>query len=261
MKWFKNIAGRVFAVYGLLLFVATLLIVLVPIWIISFFPDPRKTRYFLNIGRVWMGVYMPLIGCPVFRKGLQHFKKGQQYVVVCNHNSFIDVPVTTPGVPGVNKTLAKAEMAKIPLFGMMYRIGGIMVNRQDDQSRRQSFEHMHNALKMGMHMVLFPEGTRNRTDMPLKKFYDGAFILAIEAQTPVMPALLFNTRKIQVPGKFLFALPHRIDFHFLPPVDTAGLTRDDLPALKEKVFNIMWDYYTKQTGHASTFPAPGATVA
>ena len=76
-----------------------------------------------------------------------------------------------------------------------------------------------------------------------------------------MPALLFNTRKIQVPGKFLFALPHRIDFHFLPPVDTIGLTRDDLPALKEKVFNIMWDYYTKQTGHASTFPAPGATVA
>ena len=81
MKWLKNIAGRVFAVYGLLLFVATLLIVLVPIWIISFFPDPRKTRYFLNIGRVWMGVYMPLIGCPVFRKGLQYFKKGQQYAI------------------------------------------------------------------------------------------------------------------------------------------------------------------------------------
>src|SRR5688500_15217830 len=108
MNWLRNIAGRIFAVYGLLLFAATLLVVLISIWIISFFPDPHKTRWFLALGRVWMKVYMNLIFCPVFRKGLENFKMGQVYVVVCNHNSFMDVPVTTPGVPGVNKTLAKA---------------------------------------------------------------------------------------------------------------------------------------------------------
>lgn len=244
MNWFKNIAGRVYAVYGLLLFAATLLIVFIPIWIFSLMPDPRKTRYFLNLGRVWMRFYMPLIGCPVFRKGLHHFAKGRQYVVVCNHNSLIDVPVTTPGVPGVNKTLAKASMARIPLFGMMYKIGGIMVDRSSEASRRDSVTKMKAALDMGMHMVLFPEGTRNRTGQPLKEFYDGAFNLAVDTQTPIMPSLLFNTLKIQVPGKFLYAWPHRIDYHFLEPVETTGLTRDDVPALKEKVFRIMWDYYT-----------------
>lgn len=247
MNWLRNIAGRIFAVYGLLLFAATLLVVLIPIWIISFFPDPHKTRWFLALGRVWMKVYMNLIFCPVYRKGLENFKKGQVYVVVCNHNSFMDVPVTTPGVPGVNKTLAKAEMARIPLFGMMYKIGGIMVDRKNDASRRQSFEHMHRALEMGMHMVLFPEGTRNRTGYPLKNFYDGAFILAIDTQTPIIPSLLFHTRDILLPGKF-FALPHRIDFHFLPPIPTQGLSRDDLPALKEKVFVTMWDYYLANGG-------------
>jgi 1-acyl-sn-glycerol-3-phosphate acyltransferase len=248
MKLYRNIAGRVFAVYALLLFVITLLIVLIPIWIFSFLPDPAKTRNFLILGRVWMKVYMNLIFCPVYHKGKKYFEKGKVYVVVCNHNSFVDVLVATPGIPGTNKTLAKHEIGKVPIFGMMYKIGGIMVNRKDDLSRKQSFEHMRNALKKGMHMALFPEGTRNRTPFPLKRFYDGAFALAIETQTPIMPSVIFHTRKIQVPGKFLFAIPHRIEYHFLPPVETAGLKKEDLPVLKEKIFMMMWDYYLANGG-------------
>lgn len=243
MNWLRNIAGRVYVVYGLLIFVATLLVMVIPIWITSLLPDPRKTRYFLALARGWMKVFMPIVFCPVYRRGKEHFKKGQVYVVVCNHNSLMDVPVTTPGVPGVNKTLAKQEMSKIPLFGMMYKIGSVMVNRKDEASRKQSIERMREALEMGMHMILFPEGTRNRTGYPLKSFYDGAFLLAIDAQVPIIPSLVFHTRKILVPGKVFFALPHHIDFHFLPPVETKGLKREDARMLKEKVFMIMWDYY------------------
>lgn len=245
MNWLKNIAGRVYTVYGLLTLIITLLIVIIPIWITSLFPEPRRSRYFFAIVRVWMGIYMPLVGCPVFRKGKEHFKKGQVYVVVCNHNSFMDVPVTTPGVPGLNKTLAKSEMGRIPLFGLVYKAGSVLVNRKDEVSRKKSIEEMKHVLEMGMHMVLFPEGTRNRTQFPLKSFYDGAFMLAIETQTPIMPAILFHTRKILQPGKAFFALPHYIGFHFLPPVETQGLTRDDVRILKEKVFMMMWDYYEK----------------
>ena len=97
---------------------------------------------------------------------------------------------------------------------------------------------------MGVHMLLYPEGTRNKTDDPLKSFYDGAFSLAIDTQQPIMPAAIFNTRKI-LPGKSFFAWPHRIDIHFLPPISTEGLTPEDLPALKEQVFKIMWDHIEK----------------
>ncbi|MBV7529391.1 1-acyl-sn-glycerol-3-phosphate acyltransferase [Chitinophaga sp. sic0106] len=243
MKLIKNIFGKVFALYALLLFAGTMLIVFIPIWIFSFFPDPKKSLGFLTIGRIWMKVYMPLIGCPVRIKGEEYFEKGKTYVVVCNHNALIDVPVTTPGVPGVNKTLAKASMGKIPLFGVLYRIGGILVDRKDEQSRKNSVVEMREALAKGMHMLLYPEGTRNRTNEPLKPFYDGAFALAIEAQVPVIPSLLFHTKIVNPADKGFYAWPHRIDYHFLPAVPTEGLTKDDVVALKEKVFKIMWDYY------------------
>lgn len=244
MNWLKNIFGRVYAAYGLLLFIVTMLIVFIPIWIASRFPDPGKTRWFMHIGRIWMAVYMPLIGCPVKRRGLQHFQKGQSYVVVGNHNSFVDVLVTTAGVPGVNKTLAKAEMGKIPLFGIMYRIGGIMVDRKSDESRKHSVMEMKKALRLGMNVTLYPEGTRNKTDYPLKSFYDGAFALAIDTQSPLVPSLLFHTRKILPAGKGFYAMPHPIEHHFLPPISTTGMNRRDISALKEKVFTLMWEYYS-----------------
>ncbi|WP_295117214.1 1-acyl-sn-glycerol-3-phosphate acyltransferase [uncultured Chitinophaga sp.] len=246
MNWFKNIAGRIYAVYGLIMFAVTMLIVFIPIWIFSHFPDPAKTRWFLHFGRVWMNVFMPLIGCPVRRKGLENFAKGQSYVVVCNHNSLIDVLVTTAEVPGVSKTLAKVEMGKIPLFGIMYRIGGIMVDRKDEESRKNSVIQMKEALRLGMHVQLYPEGTRNKSKYPLKNFYDGAFALAIDTQTPIMPSLLFHTRKI-LPVAGFWAAPHPIDYHFLPPISTKGLTQHDIPALKEKVFTLMWEYYREHT--------------
>ncbi|RFS20535.1 1-acyl-sn-glycerol-3-phosphate acyltransferase [Chitinophaga silvatica] len=239
----KKFLGKLFALYALLLFVLTMLIVFIPIWILSFFPDPTKSAGFLAIGRWWMKVYLPLIGCPASRKGLNNFAPGETYVIVCNHNSLIDVPVTTSGIPGLNKTLAKASMGKIPLFGVMYKIGGIMVDRKNEASRKQSVVEMKNALNMHFNMLLYPEGTRNRTPDPLKSFYDGAFALAIDAQKPLMPSILLNTKKIFPPDKGFFAWPHKIEYHFLEPIPTVGMTKDDIPALKEKVFKIMWDYY------------------
>ncbi|GAA0551677.1 lysophospholipid acyltransferase family protein [Chitinophaga japonensis] len=244
----KNILARVYTVYGLSVFLITFLVMLLPMWIVSLLPEPRRTRWFFVLARGWMKVFMPLVFCPVRRKGLEYFEPGVNYIVVCNHNSLMDVPVTTPGVPGLNKTLAKIEMARIPLFGIMYRIGSVLVDRQDEQSRRNSYEQMKEVLAMGMHMILYPEGTRNKTGQPLKSFYDGAFSLAIDTQRPIMPAVLFHTRKILPPGRIFYALPHRIDFHFLPPIQTQGLGKDDMPALKERVFRIMWDYIEKVNG-------------
>jgi 1-acyl-sn-glycerol-3-phosphate acyltransferase len=246
MSWLKNILARLYAVYGLLLFLITVVIMFIPMWVISLLPDPKRMRWFFVLARGWMKVFMPLVFCPVRRKGLEHFEPGVNYIIVCNHNSFMDVPVTTPGVPGLNKTLAKKEMARLPLFGTMYKIGSVLVDRQSEQSRRLSYEGMKDVLNMGMHMVLYPEGTRNKTDQPLKAFYDGAFSLAIDTQRPIMPAVLFHTRKILPPGRVFYALPHRIDFHFLPPIPTRGLGKDDMPALKEKAFRTMWDYIEKQ---------------
>lgn len=222
-----------------------MLIVVIPVWLISLLPEPQRARTLHPIFRLWMGVFMPLAGCPVIRKGKSHFKKGENYVVVINHNSFVDIPVSSPWIPGPNKTLAKIEMAKIPIFGLIYKAGSILVNRNAEGSRRQSFVDMGNALKIGIHLCLYPEGTRNKTDKPLQRFYDGAFITAIKAQKPIIPGLIFNTKKILPHDKKLWARPMPIKFHFLEPIPTKGLTLDDIAALKQKVYDIMEQYYTQ----------------
>ena len=224
----------------MVLFVATLLIVVIPIWLTNFLPEPRGTEIFRRISNVWMNVFLTLIGCPVRVNGKANFKKGQTYIVTCNHNSLMDVPLSTPFIPGPNKTIAKIEMAKIPLFGIIYKRGSVLVNRKSDESRRKSLDDMKAVLAQGIHMCIYPEGTRNKTGQPLKSFYEGAFRLACDTGTPVMPAIIFNTGKVLPPSKKFFLWPKPISMHFLEPVPVSK--NEDATELKERVFKIMWDY-------------------
>jgi 1-acyl-sn-glycerol-3-phosphate acyltransferase len=132
-------------------------------------------------------------------------------------------------------------MAKIPLFGLFYRIGSVLVDRNSEQSRRDSYLRMKEVLGMGLHMCLYPEGTRNKTDQPLKSFHNGAFRLAVDTRKPIMPAIIFHTKQVLPADRFFFLWPHRIDMHFLEPV-YVGPT-DTMDALKEKLFRLMTEYY------------------
>jgi 1-acyl-sn-glycerol-3-phosphate acyltransferase len=243
MKVIKDILGRLFIVYALIIFVITMLVVFLPIWLISLLPEPQRARSLHPVFRVWMGVFMPLVFCPVFRKGKKNFKKGQQYVVIINHNSLVDIPVSSPWIPGPNKTLAKIEMSRIPLFGVIYKCGSILLDRKREDSRRESFAKMKETLDMGTHLCLYPEGTRNKTNEPMQQFFDGAFITAIKTQTPVMPGVIFNTGKILPHNRKIWARPMPIRFHFLEPIETEGLTLSDVTALKERVHTLMSTYY------------------
>jgi len=243
MKFIKNIVGHVFALYALFIFVATMLIVLLPIFIISLLNEPKRAKLLHEVFIFWMGAYLPLIGCPVIRRGRKNFEEGHNYVVVINHNSLMDIPVSTPWIPGPNKTLAKAEMAKIPLFGIIYKAGSILVDRKNEKSRRDSVQRMVETLDMGIHLCLYPEGTRNKSDQPLQPFHDGAFITAIKAQKPIVPALIFNTSKILPVNKKFWLLPRPIGIHFLKPIATAGLSLSDVAGLKAHVHTVMETYF------------------
>ena len=243
MKLLGKIAGHIYFFVGMLFFVITMLIVFIPIWIISMLPDPQRSKALHPVFRLWMGFFMPLVGCPIIRKGKEHFKKDENYVVVTNHNSLVDIPVSSPWIPGPNKTLAKVEMSRIPIFGVIYKAGSVLVNRGSEQSRRQSFNDMQQMLDMGLHLCLYPEGTRNKTKQPLQRFYDGAFITAIKAQKPIIPGVIFNTVRILPHDRKFWARPLPIYFLFLEPISTKGLTLNDVPQLKEKVHQLMSDYY------------------
>jgi 1-acyl-sn-glycerol-3-phosphate acyltransferase len=118
--------------------------------------------------------------------------------------------------------------------------GAILVDRKSEKSRRESFEKMKAVLAKGIHICIYPEGTRNRTNEPLKKFYDGAFKLAADTGTAIIPAVIFNTKKALPINKPFFFMPTKLRMHFLAPVAADGKTADEL---KEIVFNRMKEYY------------------
>jgi 1-acyl-sn-glycerol-3-phosphate acyltransferase len=87
--------------------------------------------------------------------------------------------------------------------------------------------------------MLFPEGTRNKTNDPLLDFHTGAFRIAVEAQIPVAPLILLNTRKLMPKGGLL-QRPGRMTCQYLDPVETKGMEEKDIPKLKALVREKMW---------------------
>ena len=146
----KNIFARIWALWGIISFIGTFLLVFIPSMVSYLISDPMKSqRYFIFVSRVWMNVWLWLIGCPVKVSGRDNFAPGENYVVVFNHNALLDVPLSAPYVPGANKTIAKESLSKVPLFGLFYAKGSVLVDRESEQSRVKSFEAMKQVLRMG----------------------------------------------------------------------------------------------------------------
>ncbi|MBN9298093.1 MAG: 1-acyl-sn-glycerol-3-phosphate acyltransferase [Filimonas sp.] len=240
MKLFREIFGRIWALWGIIVFVPSMFVALLFYVFCFLMKEPQAARWHRTVSRIWMYYFLFLVGCPLRVKGANHFIKGENYVVTCNHSSLMDVPVTTPFMPNANKTIAKKSFTAIPFFGWIYALGSVLVDRKSDASRRKSIDDMKKILTLGLDMVIYPEGTRNKTGEPLKSFYDGAFKLAIDMNKRVVPTLIFNTGKALPPGKPFFFLPYKLEMHFLPPVESKGKS---VAELKAEVFKMMWDYY------------------
>lgn len=238
----KNIVARILAVWTAIAFVGTMLIFLLPIWTAGIFGEPASTKWMIRFSRMWMALYFPLSFIKVKITGKENFKPGENYIVVCNHNSFMDVPLSSPGIPGANKTIAKIEMSRIPLFGIIYKRGAVLINRKDENSRKDSYQRMKDVLNMGIHMCIYPEGTRNKTDQPLKSFHDGAFRLSMETGKKIIPAIIRGTKEMLPTKKTLYFWPGKISMQFLEPIDPNDF--NDLTALKEHVYNTMLHAYT-----------------
>ena len=236
----KFIVGRILAVWAIFIFASTMMVAvlfLLPCFVLA---EPNIARLHRKITKIWMRFFLFFIGCRIKIKGAHHFVKGENYVIVCNHNSLMDVPVSTPFMPRANKTIAKVSFSKVPIFGWVYKFGSVLVDRRNDQSRRKSYEEMKTILSLGLDMLIYPEGTRNRTGDPLKSFFDGAFRLAVDTNKRILPTVLFNSKNILPPSPSFCLFPGKIEMHFLPPVNVAGKTSKEL---KEEVFELMWNYY------------------
>ena len=137
------------------------------------------------------------------------------------------------------RVLGKAEMARIPIFGFIYKNAVVTVDRSDAAHRAKSVHTLKAVLKKNISIVIAPEGTFNTTDQPLKEFYDGAFRIAIETKTPIKPVLFLNAYD-RLRYESIFSLsPGRSQAVYLEEIPVGHYSPADVTKLKEHVYRIM----------------------
>jgi 1-acyl-sn-glycerol-3-phosphate acyltransferase len=158
----------------------------------------------------------------------------------------MDIPANVAGSPDeiVFEFLGKKEAARMPFFGFIINRLCILVSRKSEFSRKASYQKMKEGLDRGYSIFLYPEGTRNRTNEPVKDFYDGAFRLAIEMQKPLVVNTLVGIKKLNPPTGIFTYLPGKVQSHWEEPISTVGLSWEDIPLLKKKVKDLMLNRLT-----------------
>jgi 1-acyl-sn-glycerol-3-phosphate acyltransferase len=168
-------------------------------------------------------------GIRVVIQGAENIPTGQSCIFLSNHVSNLDPPILLPAIPGMCSVFLKKSLMKIPFVGIAMRMAKyVPVSRgHSRQEAEQSVAIAADALRSGMHIFIFPEGTRS-PDGNLLPFKKGAFFLAADANAPMVPIVIQGTAQMMRKGS-LKIFPGVATVRFLPPIHPQNFaTREDL---------------------------------
>lgn len=160
-------------------------------------------------------------------------------VILCNHVTNYDLYVFGNMVPPRTVTLGKTSLKWLPLFGQLYWLtGNVLIDRGNARQAKAAMITTTRALVDRQTSILvFPEGTRGH-GKGLGSFKKGAFIMAVEAGVPIVPVCANNYIRGWRLNRWRAGDVH---MRALPPIPTAGLTADDVPALMARCETLMRD--------------------
>ena len=233
----KSIIYKVYTGWIVSIFFIFLLI-LFPFFIIPVLIHWKLGSITFRFIALWAFIFSKLTLIHYEIHGRENIKKNESYIFTCNHTSFLDSPGIALTIPTHWRPLGKKELLKIPVFGVLLKKIAIIVDRSNAKSRKESLDHMIKVLKAGVSILIFPEGTMNRTNEVLQPFYDGAFRIAIQTQRPILPMVVINAGKLLPPTKWI-ARPGKIKVYAGEPVSPKGMTLKELPILKNQVYEKM----------------------
>lgn len=214
------------------------MIVLLPGIVLPFFLGKRFGSVGYAFLSLWSWIFSKLTFIRYKFYGKENFVKGKAYIYVSNHTSFLDIPGLMMLLPGQIRPLAKKELLKIPIFGWIASSAAIIVDRSSPESRKKSIDRLKAFLKDGISILIFAEGTQNRSKNMLQPFKDGAFRIAVDTQQPILPIVILGAGPLMPPGT-IDLKPGLIRIYVGKEIPTAGLTVDEVRPLKQRTFETM----------------------
>ncbi len=204
--------------------------------IASFFDNKGDILH--KLARFWARSILFASRIKVTVKGFSNIAPGRSYIFMSNHQSNFDIPVLLSKLTIQFRWLAKAELFKIPLFGLaMQKAGYISIDRFNRESAIESLEEAAGIIKDKASVCIFPEGTRSR-DGNVGPFKKGGFVLAVDAGIPIVPVIIHGTWRIMSKKGFRIK-PGNVVLEIHKPIETTDYTRKTKEDLMEKVRQII----------------------
>lgn len=208
----------------------------------------RKGSPYDRAPRLWARTSLWVSGVRIEEHDAER-KDSERHVFVVNHVANYDVLVVAAALPWV-KFVAKAELFKIPLFGKaMLAAGMIPIERANRKAAFGSYGIATRRIQAGASVAVYPEGTRGNA-YPLRPFKKGPFVLAIQAQAPIVPVVVYGQLEVQPKGQFRVT-PGTIHVHYLPAIETTGMTYDDRDRLAQATHEAMAECLHREYGVVS----------
>ena len=197
------------------------------------FETHGKKAYRIN--QFWTWIILRVIGIRLRIDGLEKIDPQRQYVFVVNHQSNIDIPVLVQALAQFQlRWVAKKELLHVPFFGWaMWATKHVTIDRSDPQDAVKSLTRAKERLGAGISLVIYPEGTRSR-DGGLQRFKKGGFLLAVQANTPIVPVTVSGSAQVLPIGAWRLR-PGTIDVTIDEPVPVEGFRPGNLRLLVNRV--------------------------
>jgi 1-acyl-sn-glycerol-3-phosphate acyltransferase len=161
-----------------------------------------KGRVIHRFSHFWAFLHLKLCGIEVLSKGRENLLK-PPYIIMCNHQSALDIFVLYIALPFLFKWVAKRQLFSIPFVGwVMKRASYISLDRENPRDGLKAINDAAQKIREGMNIIVFPEGTRSK-DGKLLPFKKGVFSLAVRAGVPVIPIGISGTSRLQPKGSLM----------------------------------------------------------
>lgn len=205
---------------------------------------------FGKINRIWVNKNIQImanrvlnlagITCYVINPLNVQPKKGQATILMCNHTSLYDIPISFKAFPEHSiRMLAKKELSNIPILGKGMKSADFpFIDRKNRQQAIKDLNIVRKLLESGIVMWIAPEGTRSK-DGKLAAFKKGGFITAINAKATIIPIYIHGAYDILPARTYQLNINQTAEIHVGEPVDASEYTLDTKEDLKNTVFERM----------------------